>query len=63
LNAADEVAVRAFFEREIRFTDIPAVLEKSLERLKAGPARSVEVILDADAEARDAARRAIAELS
>ncbi len=63
LNAADEVAVRAFFERDIHFTDIPAVLEKSLERLKAGPARSVEVILDADAEARDTARRVIAELS
>jgi len=63
LNAADEVAVRAFFERRIRFTDIPSVLEKSLERLKSGPALSVELVLEADAEAREAASRAISELS
>ena len=62
LNAADEVAVKAFFERQIRFTDIPVVLERSLERLKPGPAESVELILEADAEAREVASRVISEL-
>jgi 1-deoxy-D-xylulose-5-phosphate reductoisomerase len=62
LNAADEVAVRAFFERRIRFIDIPVVLEESLEQLKGGPAQSVEVILEADAEARETAERVISEL-
>jgi 1-deoxy-D-xylulose-5-phosphate reductoisomerase len=62
LNAADEVAVRAFFERRIRFSDIPAVLEKSLQRLKAWPARSMEMILEADAQAREAAEGVISDL-
>lgn len=63
LNAADEVAVRAFFDGRIRFVDIAVVLERSLTLLDAGPADSVEVILEADAEAREAASRVISELS
>ncbi|MBN1504903.1 MAG: 1-deoxy-D-xylulose-5-phosphate reductoisomerase [Candidatus Eisenbacteria bacterium] len=63
LNAADEVAVRAFFDGRIRFVDIAVVLERSLTLLDAGPADSVEIILEADAEAREAASRVISELS
>ncbi len=63
LNAADEVAVRAFFERRIRFTDIPAVLEKSLALVKSGPADSLDSILVADAEAREAAAGVISDLN
>ena len=63
LNAADEVAVRAFFDGRIRFTDIPVVLEKSLELSRSGPAESVEAILEADAGAREVASRVVSELS
>ncbi|MGL4611037.1 MAG: 1-deoxy-D-xylulose-5-phosphate reductoisomerase [Trueperaceae bacterium] len=33
LNAADEVAVEAFMQKKIKFTDIPKMLEKVLEHL------------------------------
>jgi 1-deoxy-D-xylulose-5-phosphate reductoisomerase len=61
LNAADEIAVEAFLERRIRFTDIARVLEVSLERLGATPVTSVEDVLAADAEARVVARQAVSE--
>ncbi|MCX5801166.1 MAG: 1-deoxy-D-xylulose-5-phosphate reductoisomerase [Candidatus Eisenbacteria bacterium] len=59
LNAADEVAVAAFLERRIRFTDIIRVLEGSLERLAGTPATSVEGVLRADGEARIVAREIV----
>lgn len=34
LNAADEVAVAAFLSKQIKFTDIPVLLEKTLEKLE-----------------------------
>ena len=37
LNAADEVAVEAFMQRKIKFTDIPTMLERVLERLENTP--------------------------
>lgn len=36
LNAADEVAVTAFLQKKIRFTDIPRLLEDVLEHLENG---------------------------
>jgi 1-deoxy-D-xylulose-5-phosphate reductoisomerase len=62
LNAADEIAVEAFFERRIRFTDIVRVLEGSLERLRGTPVTSVEDILAADSEARAVARQIVSEV-
>jgi 1-deoxy-D-xylulose-5-phosphate reductoisomerase len=59
LNAADEIAVKAFLERRIRFTDIIQVLEGSLERLRGTPATSVEDVLAADAEARVVAEQIV----
>lgn len=37
LNAADEIAVEAFMGRKIKFTDIPKMLEKVLEKLENIP--------------------------
>lgn len=56
LNAANEVAVDAFLERRLRFSDIPRVIEATLADRSHGPAESIDVILDADAAARDTAR-------
>jgi 1-deoxy-D-xylulose-5-phosphate reductoisomerase len=55
LNAANEIAVQAFLDRKIRFTDIAAVVQYTLEQVNRHAATSLAVILDADAQARVAA--------
>jgi 1-deoxy-D-xylulose-5-phosphate reductoisomerase len=57
LNAADEVAVEAFLDRMIAFSDIPKVIQKTLDAHKTVAADSLEVILNADRWARDQASR------
>lgn len=52
LNAANEEAVSAFLGEQIRFVDIPRVIEQTLERVSGGAADSLEAILAADREAR-----------
>jgi 1-deoxy-D-xylulose-5-phosphate reductoisomerase len=52
LNAANEIAVQAFLDRKIRFTDIAAVVQYTLEQVNRRAATSLAVILDADAQAR-----------
>jgi 1-deoxy-D-xylulose-5-phosphate reductoisomerase len=52
LNAANEVAVEAYLKERIRFTDIPRVIEHTLERLCCGAPASLESVLALDAEAR-----------
>jgi len=56
LNAADEVAVAAFLQRELRFDQITAVVADVLEEVPVTSADSIESILEADAAARRAAR-------
>jgi 1-deoxy-D-xylulose-5-phosphate reductoisomerase len=57
LNAANEAAVAAFLEKKVGFTDIAAVVGRVLEGHRAGPADSVEAIIDIDKTARREARR------
>jgi 1-deoxy-D-xylulose-5-phosphate reductoisomerase len=52
LNAANEVAVRAFLEQRLNFTGICTVIDKVLQRLDARPVRALGDVLDADADAR-----------
>ena len=52
LNAADEVAVAAFLERQIPFLGIPEVVEKVLERTARVKIEKMDDVLAADAEAR-----------
>ena len=52
LNAANEVAVEAFLNQQIRFTEIPLVIESALARLSQLPATSIEELLHADSQAR-----------
>ena len=56
LNAANEVAVAAFLDRRIRYTDIAAACGEALARLPARPVRSLGDALSADAEGRAATR-------
>ena len=52
LNAANEVTVAAFLDRRLPFNDIPALIERALDRLEQGPLTSIEQCVDVDAEAR-----------
>jgi 1-deoxy-D-xylulose-5-phosphate reductoisomerase len=60
LNAANEIAVRAFLAGQVRFTDIAAVIEETLARLPAGPVHSFDALADADAQARMVAGELVA---
>ena len=57
LNAADEVAVAAFLDKQIQFPDIPKVIERVLIETPKRKFESIKEVLLADAEARQAARR------
>ena len=56
LNAANEVAVHAFLEGELRFGGIAELIERVLEDLPAHNVRRFEDLYRADAEARERAR-------
>ena len=60
LNAANEVAVRAFLERRLAFTGIARVIEATLARCASREANSLDVILEDDALARDTAMAVLA---
>jgi 1-deoxy-D-xylulose-5-phosphate reductoisomerase len=57
LNAADEIAVAAFLNREIGFADISRVVGQTLCETEARHPESIEEVLSIDAEARALARR------
>ncbi len=63
LNAANESAVAAFLEGRIRFTEIATVVEATLDEIPASTADSIEIILDADRQARGEAANIIGSLS
>lgn len=62
LNAANEVAVAAFLDGQLRFTDIPAVIEQTLTELPMMAADGLTTILEADRAAREQATRLLAAL-
>lgn len=59
LNAANEVAVQGFLENKIRFTAIPAVIEKTLTAVAVEQADSIERILAVDELSRAIAEQAL----
>ncbi|GAA5219155.1 1-deoxy-D-xylulose-5-phosphate reductoisomerase [Corallincola platygyrae] len=61
LNAANEVAVNAFLERLIRFTDISAVNQQVLEKVQSQQLNSLEQVVELDRMARKVANQVIAE--
>jgi 1-deoxy-D-xylulose-5-phosphate reductoisomerase len=61
MNAANEVAVHAFLGGRLRFLDIAAVIEKTLEQLPPQPIHSFEALGEADADARRIAGELVAE--
>jgi 1-deoxy-D-xylulose-5-phosphate reductoisomerase len=60
LNAANEVAVEAFLNRQIRFDQIHHVNESSLAAVVCDPPRALEDLLALDAQSREVAKRWVA---
>ena len=52
LNAANEIAVQAFLDRQIRFDQIPGMISETLDRSPAVPVVSISDVLEQDAAAR-----------
>jgi len=63
LNAANEIAVEAFLNENVRFTDIPVIIERCMEKFEAKAADTLEIILDADQQARLISTQIIGELN
>ena len=59
-NAANEIAVAAFLDEKIRFTDIPVVIEQTLEAVSFVEPTALSVVEAADAEAREVAAASLA---
>ena len=59
-NAANEVAVAAFLDDRIRFTDIARLVEDALGAVDGSPARDLGELVTADAGARRLAERRLA---
>ncbi len=59
LNATDEVAVHAFLENRISFTDLPRIIERVLESHSPTATDTVEAVLEADRWARAVASEAV----
>jgi 1-deoxy-D-xylulose-5-phosphate reductoisomerase len=59
LNAANEVAVRAFLHGRLPFLGISAVIEETLGELGSAPVHSFDSLYEADREARAVAEEAV----
>lgn len=57
LNAANEVAVERFLNKEISYIDIPKIVEKSLEQIVNTSEISVQTLQETDLETREFASR------
>jgi len=60
LNAANEIAVAAFLDRRLTFTEIPELIESALADVPAGELESIEACVAIDAETRRRVERAVA---
>ncbi len=52
MNAANEVAVDAFINEKISFTDIPVLIEYVLEKSQIKQVTDIEMLISSDIEAR-----------
>jgi len=59
LNAADEAAVDLFINKKITFTDIPAIIEKTMNKHKLVKKPTIAAIMAMDSWARQSARRIV----
>jgi 1-deoxy-D-xylulose-5-phosphate reductoisomerase len=62
LNAANEIAVHAFLRGGLRFLEIPAVIETTLQELGSEPVYSFESLYESDRRSRELAAETVAAL-
>lgn len=62
LNAANEIAVDAFLNEKVRFTDIAKIIERSMAEFSPVSADTLEKVLQADHDARVVAQNIISEI-
>ena len=62
LNAANEIAVQAFLDRRLPFTEIAAVIGNTMECHSVGVVESLETVIKADQWAREEAGRSVNEM-
>jgi len=55
LNAANEVAVAAFLDEQLPFTEIPQLIEYALEQVAVHAVNALDDVLTADTQAREVA--------
>ncbi len=63
MNAANEIAVEAFLQERIRFTEISEVVARTVDKAEDGNEMDIQAILDADKNARDLAEEEISVLA
>jgi len=63
LNAANEVAVNAFLEKKIGFSDIATINRSVIKGHETGPADKIENVIAADRTARENAAKLVNELT
>ena len=63
VNAANEVAVGAFLDRKIGFVEIAPLVEEALDGVDGAPARDLDDLVEADAQARRLAEGRLAGVS
>jgi 1-deoxy-D-xylulose-5-phosphate reductoisomerase len=56
LNAANEIAVEAFLNDEIRLSEIPKIIESVMNEHEAQPVTNLETVLEIDSWARKRAK-------
>ncbi len=61
LNAANEIAVNSFLNKQIRFTDISSVIDEALQKVEHVVVDELDVILEKDMQARNCAQKFISE--
>ena len=62
LNAANEIAVEAFLAEQVRFSDIAKIIELSMTHFTPDNADSLDLVLQADQQARSVATAVISQL-
>jgi 1-deoxy-D-xylulose-5-phosphate reductoisomerase len=63
LNAANEVAVENFLNHRVKFTDIPKLIEKTMQNIDSHDAESLDIVLADDARARNFVNQQLVETS
>lgn len=59
MNAANEVAVKAFLENEIKFLQIPDIIERTMGQFSAEKVENLEQLIEVDQSARKVSQSAI----